>query len=111
VALDEEFTEHMRDSLSLRLWTGKSKPWDSPYTRQWFKSYRSFVEVWFNKEWKGFGLSLEGEKESMDGLYSSTLEYKSIGFQWSFGFGHEVHQYDGFWHRFSIGPFFITWHT
>jgi hypothetical protein len=95
----------------VRLWTGKSKSWDNPYSTDLFKSYRSFLEVWFDSEWKGFGISLSGETESPNGEYSPMFADTTIGFQWTFGFGYEVHQYDGFWHRFSLGPFFVSWYN
>lgn len=94
----------------LRLWVGENKPWNNKYSKHLFRSYRQFIEIWFDSGWKGFGICFAGERENMDGTYHLMFDNTSIGFQWVFSFGHEVMQYDGFWHRFSFGPFFVTWY-
>lgn len=74
-----------------------------------YKSSRDCLEAWIDLSWRGMGISFQLETQKQDGSYEKPVSWWDVGFQFCFKFGYEVHQYDGFWHRFSIGPFFVTW--
>lgn len=95
---------------SFRLWTGRNLPWRNELSLDLFKSYRRCIEAWVDAPWKGAGISFEFEAEKIDGTHFKLNDNFSVGVQLCWSWGHEVHQYDGFHNRISLGPFFVSWY-
>lgn len=91
----------------MRLWTGRSNPWENDLSTHLFKTWRWYL---FSELTDGqWILSLNTEAEETDGDYSDVLGYYACGLRSSFAFGYECYQYDGFHRMFSLGPLFISW--